>query len=464
MMPRPASCALPVWLVLALLTVLRAAAADPAPAPPVRPNIILCMTDDQGWGDVSYNGLKKIQTPHLDAMAAAGIRFNRFYAQQSCSPTRASVMTGRHPNRSGVFWPGMPLRQQEVTIAQLIKQAGYATGHFGKWHLNGVAGPGKVIPDADPLSPRHVGFEESFSVSNYYETNWVFGRNGVPEKAAGDGSEVIVGEALKFIGAAVEKKKPFFAVVWFGSPHVPHRPLLEDLKAAGGSGYYGEILGVDRSMGTLRARLRQLGLAENTMVWFSSDNGGWLDPEKPDAHGTNVDLRGRKGDMWEGGIRVPGIIEWPARIKPVVTDVPAGVVDIFPTLVELLRIKVERPVPLDGISLVPLLDGQMKSRPQPIGFWQFAGNQQNFTPNSGPSAWSDNQYKLVKTKADHWELYDIVADRSEKTDLAATHPEVLNRMKAGIEKWHQSVIDSYHGQDYPEKKVIQTLKPQPKTE
>ncbi|MCX6926569.1 MAG: sulfatase-like hydrolase/transferase, partial [Verrucomicrobia bacterium] len=268
-----------------------------AVAKPERPNIILCMTDDQGWGDVSYNGLTKIKTPNIDALAAAGIRFSRFYAQQTCSPTRASVMTGRHPNRMGVFWPGMKLRKEEVIIAQLLKQTGYATGHFGKWHLNGAAGPGKVIPDSDPLSPRNCGFDESFSVSNYFETDWTFGRNGIPEKTIGDGSDVIVSEALKFIGAAAGQKKPFLAVVWFGSPHVPRKPLPEDLKAASGSAYYGEVIGVDRSIGTLRAGLRKLGLADNTMLWLSSDKGGYLDPKDPDAHGANLDLRGRKEDM-----------------------------------------------------------------------------------------------------------------------------------------------------------------------
>ena len=391
-------------------------------------------------------------------MAAAGLRFNRFYAQQTCSPTRASVLTGRHPNRIGVFWPGMPLRKQETTIAQLAKQAGYATGHFGKWHLNGVAGPGKIIADTDPLAPRNVGFDVSFSVSNYFETDWTFGRNGVAEKAGGDGSEVIVDEALKFIGTASEQKKPFFAVVWFGSPHSPHKPLPADLEAAGGSGYYGEIIGVDRSLGTLRAGLRKLGIADDTMVWFSSDNGGWIDPQKPDANGTNVDLRGRKGDMWEGGIRVPGLIEWPARIKPAVTEIPAGTVDIFPTLGELLALKTERTVPLDGISLLPIIDGKMKTRPQPLGFWQFAGNQQNLTPNSGPSAWNDNQYKLVKPKPNEWELYDIAADRTEKINVANEHPEIVERMKAGLEEWQQSVIRSYKGEDYPEKKVIEPEK------
>ncbi|MCY3019438.1 MAG: sulfatase-like hydrolase/transferase [Planctomycetota bacterium] len=310
--------ALPAFALLIAESAAVAQADQPAQAR--KPNIVLCMTDDQGWGDVSYNGLKQIQTPNLDAMAAAGVRFSRFYAQQSCSPTRASVMTGRHPNRMGVFWPGMPLRKQEITIAQAVKTAGYVTGHFGKWHLNGVAGPGKVMPDSDPLSPRNVGFDESFSVSNYFELDWTFGRNGVPEKATGDGSDVIVAEALKFIERNVKEEKPFFACVWFGSPHAPHKPLPEDLKAAGGSGYFGELIGVDRAMGTLRAGLRKLGIADNTIVWFNSDNGGWIDPAKPDANGVSGGLRGRKGDMWEGGLRVPCVVEWPGRIKQPFVD------------------------------------------------------------------------------------------------------------------------------------------------
>lgn len=429
-----------------------------------RPNIILCMTDDQGWGDVSHNGLKKIRTPNLDAMAAAGLRFDRFYAQQSCSPTRASVMTGRHPNRMGVFWPGMPIRTQEITIAQALKVAGYATGHFGKWHLNGVAGPGKVIATSDPFSPRNLGFDESFSVSNYFELNWTFGRNGIPQQVAGDGSDAIVAEALKFIRQATERRRPFLAVVWFGSPHVPHQPLPADLEAAGGSAYYGELVGVDRSMGTLRAGLRELGIADNTLVWFCSDNGGWIDPKRPDAHGTNAGLRGRKGDMWEGGIRVPCVVEWPARIKRGrATGIPAGVIDIYPTLVDLLHVEVPNQVrPLDGISLIPLLDGKMTARPRPMGFWQYAGGsagKENFTPNSGPSAWNDNRFKLVKPQPGRWELYDLTADPSETRDVADRHPEVLARMKAELEAWQWSVIRSFQGQDYPERQVIQPEKP-----
>jgi len=420
-----------------------------------KPNIILCMTDDQGWGDVSYNGLKQIQTPALDAMAAEGMRFNRFYAAHpSCSPTRASVMTGRHPNRMGCFWPGMPLKKEEMTIAQAVKRAGYATGHFGKWHLNGVAGPGKLIPDSDPLSPRNVGFDESFSVSNYFELDWTFSHNGVPEKVTGDGSDAIVAEALKFIERNVKQEKPFFACVWFGSPHVPHKPLPEDLKTAGGSAYYGEIVGVDRSMGTLRSGLRKLGIADNTILWFCSDNGSWLDEKAPTAHGSNGVLRGRKGDMWEGGIRVPGLLEWPARIKrPVVTEVSACTSDIYPTIVDLLKIDVQDQVqPLDGISLVPLLDGQMKERPSPIGFWQCNGR---LSTDSGPSAWNDNRYKLVKSAPDKLELYDLTVDLSEQTDLAARHPEIVNRMKAELENWQQFVLRSCRGEDYKGKSSVQ---------
>ena len=410
-----------------------------------RPGIVLCMTDDHGWGDVGYNGLRKIGTPELDAMAAAGLRFDRFYAQQSCSPARASVMTGRHPNRMGVFWPGMPMRRNEVTVAQLLGRAGYATGHFGKWHLNGVAGPGKVMGEDDPLSPRRFGFGETFSVSNYFERDWTFGRNGVAEKARGDGSEVIVAEALRFIGGAVERRQPFFAVVWFGSPHVPHQPLPEDLKAAGGSGYYGELIAVDRAMGKLRRGLRGLGVGESTVVWFSGDNGGWIDPEHPEANGTNAGLRGRKGDMWEGGLRVPGLVEWPSRIKPAVTSVPVGLVDILPTVADLLGLALDPEVVLDGVSLRGLMEGTMTSRPRPLGFWQFAGDQGRLTEDSGPSAWSDNRYKLVKPGRGRWELYDLLEDRGETTDVAAGHPEVVERMKAGLREWQASVIRSYGG-------------------
>ena len=440
---------------LSLMAPLRAHAAEPAPAQTSRPNIILCMTDDQGWGDVSYNGLRKIQTPNLDAMAAAGLRFDRFYsAHPSCSPTRASVMTGRHPNRGGVFWPGMPLRKQEITIAQAVKSVGYTTGHFGKWHLSGGAsGMGRALPASDPLHPGKFGFDEWFSVSNWFDTDWTFSRNGEPVKVPGDGSDAIVAEALKFIEKNATQHAPFFACIWFGSPHIPLKPTAEDLKAAGGLPYYGEILGVDRSMGALRAGLRKLGIADNTMLWFNSDNGAWMDPKTaPDTYGSNGVLRGCKGQLWEGGIRVPGLIEWPAHIKqPAVTTVPVVTSDIYPTIADLLKINMPNPnLPLDGISLMPLIDGQMKERTKPIGFWHHGET----SLANGPAAWTDNRYKLHKLPGNKYELYDIPADISEKNDIAAEHPKIVGKMKAELADWQQSVLRSNRGEDYPEKKVL----------
>ena len=444
-----------------LLSSNRASSAEPVPAQAGKPNIILCMTDDQGWGDVSYNGLKKVQTPNLDAMAAAGLRFDRFYsAHPSCSPTRASLITGRHPIRSGVLWPGMALRLQEMTIAQAVKSVGYSTGHFGKWHLSGGAsGMGRALPASDPLHPGRFGFDEWFSVSNWFDTDWTFSRNGEPVKVPGDGSDAIVSEALKFIETNAKGKAPFLAVIWFGSPHIPLKPTAEDLKAAGGSPYYGEILGVDRAMGTLRSGLRKLGIADNTMIWFNSDNGAWIDPKDPtpDTHGTNGPLRGCKGQIWEGGIRVPGIVEWPEHIKkPTATSMPVVTSDIYPTIVELLQIQLPKQnLPLDGISLLPLIDGKMKERPQPIGFWHPGeGGLAN-----GPAVWSDNRYKLHKLPGNKFELYDIQAEISEKSDVAAEHPEVVTRMKAELENWQQSVMRSNQGEDYPEKMVIKVEKP-----
>ncbi len=411
-----------------------------------RPNIILCMTDDQGWADVGYNSANnperdKVKTPVLDEMAASGIRFDRFYAHAPlCSPTRGSVLTGRHPFRYGTFTPGAPFRNQEITIAQALKSAGYTTGHFGKWHLNGVSGPGQPVLGDDPLSPGRFGFDEWFSVTNYFEHDWTFSRKGERVKVPGDGSDAIVSEALRFISDAVKNQKPFLAVIWYGNPHVPIEPIPEYQEKAGGSAYYGEIYGVDHSLGMLRSELRRLGIADNTLIWFTSDNGGV--PEYSVGG-----LRGRKSTVWEGGLRVPGIIEWPARIrKPIRTDIPAVSSDIYPTILELTGVTVPNQVqPLDGISLVPLLEGRMTERPTPIAFWHGGGGKKD----AGHAALTDNRYKLHKLSPDKYELYDLVADMAETKDIAAEHPDVVEKMKATLLAWQDSVVNSLAGNDYP---------------
>ena len=408
----------------------------------------------------------------MDAMAAAGLRFDRFYAQHpSCSPTRASVMTGRHPYRMGCFWPGMTLRAQEMSIAQAVKRAGYATAHYGKWHLSGgKPGAGRPLPADEPLGPGKFGFDEWFTVSNWFDLDWTFSHNGKLEKVSGDGSDAIVAEALKFIEQKAKEGKPFLAVIWYGSPHIPLKPTEADLKAAGGSPYYGELVGVDRSLGALRAGLRKLGIADNTMLWFNSDNGAWVDPQaKPDTYGSTGGLNGGKGELWEGGIRVPGIIEWPAHIKkPAATAVPVTTSDIYPTIVDLLKIKIpDQVLPLDGISLMPLINGEMKERPSPIGFWHHGEE----SLDDGPAVWMENRYKLIKKAPEKieikptdgqvdekkkftrlpakYDLYDLIADPNEKTDIAPQHPEDVKRMQEQLDKWLDSVRRSNDGADYP---------------
>jgi len=458
--------------------------ADPAANTAGRPNIILCMADDQGWGDVAYNGHKVLKTPTLDSMASAGLRFDRFYAAAPvCSPTRGSVLTGRHPNRFACFSWGHPLRPQEVTLAEAVKAAGYTTGHFGKWHLGGVNAESPVCPGAK-------GFDEWLSSPNFFDLNPRMSRKGRSIETKGEGSQVTVDAAMEFIRAAVARKQPFLAVVWFGSPHNPYAALDEDLAAYkdlpdAQQRYCAEITAMDRAMGTLRKELRSLGVADNTLLWYTSDNGAT-------GPGSTGGLSGRKATLWEGGIRVPAIIEWPARIKsPARIAMPCGTVDIYPTVLQLAGASVARQAPLDGTSLVPLLDGRMPARDKRLGFWvyprpgrgvrsdkileemakQQAGETRSAKPDlgrqdegtiterfsdaalPGHAAWIDNQYKLhrIADKAGQakYALFDLLKDPEEKSDLAEGHPERLARMKSDLDAWQKSVIRSLNGEDYP---------------
>lgn len=452
-----------------------------------KPNFILCMADDQGWGDVGYNGHPVLKTPTLDEMAATGLRFDRFYAAAPvCSPTRGSVLTGRHPNRFGCFSWGYTLRPQEITIAEALQKAGYITGHFGKWHL------GSVRADS-PVSPGNSGFLEWFSSPNFYENNPLMSHNGRVVHTDGESSQVTVEVALNFIRRARDTNSPFLAVIWFGSPHSPHQGAEENLalyedQPERKRHYYAEITGIDRAMAYLRAELRQLGLADNTFVWYTSDNG----PQAPETHpGSAGHFRGRKGSLWEGGIRVPTIIEWPAVIdKPRTTDILSGTVDIYPTLLELAGVTIPDQPPLDGVSLAALLRGQEQKRTKPMGFWVYPAPGQpvrshdlllelekehkagqldpvkSQLPESarldvrysrdelpGHAAWMDGNYKLhripQKSKgAFRYALYDLAADPSETIDLADSQPDRTSKMREALQQWQHSVIDSLNGNDY----------------
>lgn len=475
------------------------------------PNIVLFMGDDHGWDEVGYNGHPFVKTPVLDEMAAGGLRFDRFYAAHpTCSPTRGSFLTGRHPNRYGTFTPNWSLRPKEITFAHLLNEAGYATAHFGKWHV----GP---VKKESPTSPGAMGFDQWLSHDNFFEMNPVLSRNGeAPQKIEGEGSEVIVNETIKFIQTAINQEQPFLAVVWFGSPHEPYSGLPEDLAlyenlpdslankevklTSNETGKqvnrplrdvlqerYAEITAMDRAIGTLRGFLKENNLKENTLVMYCGDNG-----TPSSAARTGLTRREQKGNLYEGGILVPGVVEWPMVIKePASTSVLSYTSDILPTLAEMTG----QPLPdrpLDGTSLVPFFKDPVKKRTEPLFFWQFEPGkvfgenpepyidpklQEGTTPlakimagkytrtfrnykyneisendYTGERSIMKDQYKLIvegqSPNEKGFELYDIQNDPGEKKNLAAKYPEMAQEMEAELRKWQESVLNSLTGADY----------------
>lgn len=472
-----------------------------------QPNIVLLMGDDHGWEETGYHGHPHVKTPVLDEIAATGLRMDNFYAgHPSCSPTRASFLTGRHPNRMGTFAPGWSFRPEEVISAQILRKAGYQCGHFGKWHLG-------AVKSESPVCPGAMGFNEWLSHDNFFELNPSLSRNGgPPEVFKGEGSEVIVQEAIKFIDRARKDDKPFFGVIWFGSPHEPYSGLPADLalyddlpakyntkkvkltsNETGGPvtrpqgevlrERYAEITAMDRAIGLLRKHLAANGLRENTLLFYCGDNGTSADGSLVTPH------RGVKGEVYDGGILVPGLIEWPTRIpQPRTTHVRATTTDLLPTLCAI----VGQPLPdrpIDGVDLTPLIDGKMTARPKPLYFWECnigKGKaepyinpklQQGTTPLAkkaggkatrdfsnfrhptitdddylGARAIIDGDMKLVihesKKSAPRQELFDLQSDPAEKTNLLQQQPAAAEKLQTKLRAWQQSVLHSLTGADY----------------
>ncbi len=421
-----------------------------------RPNIVLVMADDQGWGDTGYNGHRILRTPCLDEMARAGVRFDRFYSGAPvCSPTRGSCLTGRHPFRYGIFFAnagraGQPsqyaLPDREVTLAEVLGPLGYHTGHFGKWHLGDFEGPKKA-------SPSDAGFQEWFSTVRKVPTvdppSSEYWENGRPVTGplSGDDSRIIMDRALPFIQSSAASQHPFLAVIWFHSPHVPVLATSEDRAPYSGHGemqrhYWGAISALDRQVGRLRAELRRLGVAGNTMLWYASDNGPEGDQESPEWPGTAGPLRGRKTSLFEGGVRVPGILEWPKRFpKPRALDAVCSTSDYFPTILDALGIRPGDRRTLDGVSLLPLLEGHVRERPAPLAF-----ETTRITRGSPRLALIENRYKLL-TNLDGTKdlLFDIVSDPREKVDLAPRLPAETQRMRRTLAEWRDSCRRSLAG-------------------
>lgn len=459
-----------------------------------KPNIILCMSDDQGWGDVGYHNHPYLKTPNLDNMANNGIKLERFYSGAPvCSPTRGSSLTGRHPFRYGIFHANVGrLPNEELTLAEALKTQGYKTGHFGKWHLGTLT---KTVKDSNRGGERGIehystpwdnGFDECFSTeaktptydpmikpeswddrrwwnpvkegepSQGYNTHyWTGPEQMATENLEGDDSKIIMDRALSFIKKSAKENKPSFTVVWFHAPHWPvvagkeFRDLYSDLDEFS-QNYYGCISAMDAQIGQLRKTLQELGVADNTMLWFCADNGpeGVVDENAGKRHGKGTAgiLRGRKRDLFEGGIRVPGILEWPEKVKPgQSTEYPCSTSDYFPTVMDVLdHSPANQPEPVDGISLLPLINNEITKRSSPIAF-QFREQM----------ALIDNQYKIISTdKGKTYMLFDIVNDPSEQKNIVDEKPELLKKMQKELESWQQSCSNSLKGEDYINEKGI----------
>jgi len=428
------------------------------------------MTDDQGWGDTGYNGHPVLKTPNLDAMARAGIRFDRFYSGAPvCSPTRGSCLTGRHPYRYGIFFANRGhMKRQEITLAEVLKEHGYATGHFGKWHLGTLT---KDIKDGRRggrqnehyAPPWENGFDECFCTEQAVPTwdpmknqpietkYWTGPGRCATDNLGGDDSRVIMDRAVPFIRRAVEAEKPFFAVIWFHTPHSkvvagPKYRAMYSNQDEDHQHYYGCITAMDEQVGRLRAELKTLG-ADDTMLWFCSDNGpagkGGGTKQTPGARqqGSPGPFRGRKGSLYEGGVRVPGLLLWPKEVRGArAVNVPCVTSDYFPTVLDVLgyRLLEADRRPYDGVSLVPLIEGHMAQRGRPIGFE--SGKQLSLV---------DDRYKLYSADMGKtFELYDLSKDPGEKNNIAMRQPQVAESMKSKLMAWCVSCQASNAGEDY----------------
>ncbi len=421
--------------------------ANPSDALPAkRPNIVLFVSDDQGFGDLSLHGNPNLRTPNLDRIAQEGAEFTQFLVNPVCSPTRASLLTGRYYYRTGVvdtFLGRSMMHHDEITIAETLRSSGYHTGIFGKWHLG----------DHYPLRPSEQGFEEVLmhegggigQPSDPPEGNSYFNpklmHNGKREQRNGYCTDIFFDAALDFISA--NKKHSFFAYIATNAPHVPLEvadTYVEPFRKQGldetTAKTYGMLANLDENAGRLLAHLKKLGLEDNTILIFMSDNG-------PTPARFNCGLRGLKGTVYEGGLRVPFFVRWPAVIKPgTKIDRLAAHIDVFPTLLQATGAMrpPSRPVAsqIDGTSLLPLLlDAQVSaSWPDRTLYFQWhRGDRPELYNNC---AARNQRYKLVNGK----DLYDLQADPAESNDISATQPERVSSMRAGYEAWFKDVAET----------------------
>ena len=443
-----------MWLGLVLAGALGVRAAEPNPAPKaLRPNIIFILADDLGYGDLGCYGQSRLQTPNLDRMAQQGLRFTSFYAGAPLGgPSRCALMTGLDTGHALVRGnPAGPLGANDLTVAQLLKQAGYHTGLIGKWGLGGPNSTG--VPHRQGFD-EFLGCLDALEAEDYYPARlWRYdpvsgfdGPEALPQNAAGAlglyAPDLFTHAALHYLQihkpASYTHDRPFFLYLAYSLPHANNAeakrsgngmqvpsdapystqpwPQVEKDKAA-------MVTRLDTEVGQLLDALKQLKLDENTIVFFSSDNGpaheGGAHPRFFQSSGP---LRGHKGSLYEGGIRVPLLVRWPGRIKPGASDLPAALWDFLPTAAELAGTKA--PAQTDGISLLPTLLGQTQTNRHDFLYWE--SHQGGFQQAVRMGDW-----KALRLKPGQpLELYNLKSDPSERTNVAGQNPQVVARIEA----------------------------------
>ncbi len=433
-----------------------------------RPNIVVVLADDLGYGDLACYGNEIVQTPHLDQFASEGLKFTHCYAAAAnCSPSRAGLLTGRTPWRLGIHnWipmmSPMHLVESEVTIATVLQEAGYETCHTGKWHLNGLFNlPGQPQPDDH-------GFDHWFSVQNNALPNhrnpWNFVRNGIPQgPLRGYSAEIVTDEAIRWLRNERDREAPFFLFVCYHEPHEPiatadeHMRLYRDLKDPAEKALWGNITQLDAGFGKLMAALDDQKLRDNTLVFFTSDNGPALTGKHP--YGSTGPLRAKKGYLWEGGIRVPGILRWPGKTQAgSVSDQPISGVDWFPTLCEVAGIEPATDLTLDGASITPVLEDRPVERTTPL-YWHFLRSRSSIKvairegdwklaatidlPDLRPSGSITAEDIEANRSAElkNFTLLNLVTEENEESDLSEAHPEVRQRMEKALRYKYREVRD-----------------------
>lgn len=428
-----------------------------------RPNIVVMLADDLGYGDLACYGNPVIKTPNLDRLAAEGLRLTDCYAAAAvCPPARAGLMTGRTPCRVGIHsWIPMSspvhLRVEEISVATLLREAGDATCHLGKWHLNG-----KFNTPAQP-QPSALGFDHWFSTQNNALPNHHnpdnFIRNGQPVgRLEGYSAQLVAAEAIHWLrrhcGDQGAARQPFFLYVCF---HEPREPIATDPEffelypspsEPGRAGHHGNVTQMDDAAGRVLKCLDNLGLREDTLVFFTSDNGPAVTRIHP--HGSAKPLRDKKGSMCEGGIRVPGILRWPGHTRPgTVSADPVSGVDLLPTACEIAEVPVPTGRALDGASFLPILDGEPIKRRTPLywqyncahskpkvamrmGGWKILGHLDLTEMKPGVDQTEEEMTRFKRAELTTFELYNLREDIGETSDLAAREPERLVEMSAKL--------------------------------